>query len=38
VRCVFGHSLHPGKSNTHNSWPEGASAAIISKRHLNSTR
>jgi hypothetical protein len=35
VFSAFGHPWHPGKSNTQNSWPEGASAAVISKRHLN---
>jgi hypothetical protein len=35
VCCAFGQPLHPGRSNTQNSWLEGASAAIISKRHLN---
>jgi len=32
---AFGHALHPGNSNTQNSWPEGTSATAVSKRHLN---
>jgi len=35
VCSAFGHPSHPGKSNTQNSWLEGASVAVISKRHLN---
>jgi len=38
VCSAFGHPSHPGNSNTQNSLLDGASAAVISNRHLTGAR